>query len=595
MDSNDTELGRSVNLVLTDSLGVIHKITKLEEEHLSVSALLQDAANQLPDAWSESTQITGHILFDGQSYNSGSSNPVSKSYAVNSDTGGPEIKLHVSKPPGSSFNKQEKEFLKTVSLILASKIERILSEQAMQEEQKLLDKAYQLAHIGTWEYDMINHELYWSDITKQVHGFESDYDPDVESTIQLFKEGYHRETFAEAAYNAIENEVPFDLELKIISGKGDERWIRATGEPEYKDGTCIRFYGISQNVTNRRKAEENLELNERRFKAFVQHGLDMIAILDKEGDYKYVSPASKNVLNLSPEFFMDKNAFDLIHEADKNRIYSLFVSVPVNKSAQLLPFRFLNAEREWRWLEGTVTNLCEDPAVGGYVVNSRDITERQAKHEEIVDSLKEKETLLAEIHHRIKNNLSVLTSMLQLQASGEQNEAVLERLLDSIARIHTMASIHEQLYQSRNYSELDFSDRIKLLATTIKRTLQTDVEVELLFRCHPLHIPVEHALACSLVVNEVLTNIFKHAFKGRKEGRVILELTADPEQGQPHLKISDNGVGLPADFDPSTSDSLGLSLIDMLSGQVSDHYSFSSSEDGTVFELTFSDHILQNN
>ncbi len=594
MASLNLESPSPENTLVSLYLDLIHRISKLDEHHLSIPDLLQSATNLIPDAWDKTNQVTVKLSFNNFSYQSGDELGSGLSHTFSSDINHSEFRLSVTKN-NVDFNKQESSLIDTVGTLLTSKIERMLSAQSIEENERMLDKAYKLAHIGTWEYDMINDELHWSDITKQVHGFEADYEPDVESTIQLFKEGFHRETFAKAAYDAIEHQVPFDLELKIISGKGDERWIRATGEPEYKNGECVRFYGISQNVTGRRKAQEDLELNERRFKALVQHGMDMIAIFDKDANYKYVSPASNNVLNLPPAFFMGKNAFDLIHEDDKDRIYSLYNSLGLNESIRIEPFRLLNADEEWRWLEATATNLCNDPAVQGYVVNSRDVTERLVKHEQIVESLKKKETMLAEIHHRIKNNLSVLTTMLELQASDEQNEAVLNRLIDSIARIHTMASIHEQLYQSENYAELDFSDRIKLLATNIKKTLQTQARVDLVFQCEPLHISVDHALACSLVVNEVLTNIFKHAFKDREEGRIVLELNPRPGESNPHLKISDDGVGLPQGFEAAGSESLGLSLIDMLSDQIAETYSFSSKDKGTVFELTFNQNILNQN
>src|SRR5690554_5167674 len=209
---------------------------------------------------------------------------------------------------------------------------------------KKLDKAYRLARVGTWEYDMITGELHWSDITKEVHGFGRDYRPDVESTIMLFKEGYHRETFAKAAFDAIEHEKPFDVELKIISGQGDERWIRATCEPEYEDGVCVRFYGISQNVTDRRKAQEDLQLNEQRFKALVQDGSDLITILDESLVYTYVSPTFKNVLGLAPESFMGKNALDYIHEGDRERVLERVQSLPAGKSVEIEPFRFADSK-----------------------------------------------------------------------------------------------------------------------------------------------------------------------------------------------------------------------------------------------------------
>ncbi|HET8865685.1 MAG TPA: PAS domain S-box protein [Gracilimonas sp.] len=462
-----------------------------------------------------------------------------------------------------------------------------VDDKEMQKKLLLLDKAYKLARIGTWEYDMINEKLHWSDMTKEIHGFGPDYQPDVESTVELFKEGYHRDTFAKAANDAIEKEIPFDVELKIISGRGDERWIRATGEPEYKNDVCIRFYGISQNVTSRRQAEEEIELNDRRFKAMMEHGMDMIAILDEEANYTFVSPTSVNVLNIPPEEFLGKNAFDFIHEDDKERLYKQFAELPEEQSIQLTPFRFLDADGKWRWLEGTITNLIDDPAVKGYVINSRDVTERQIRQEEIIDSLKEKETLLAEIHHRVKNNLSVLTGLLQLQAASENNEEVLDRLFDSVARIQTMASIHEQLYQNNNFASIELGERLRLLVLNIQKSFRTETEVELDFQCEAVEVSIGQALPCSLITNEVITNIFKHAFTGNKEGKVKIQLSETNTKDVVKLVISDNGKGLPKEFDPGKSDSLGLTLIDMLAKQLLAEYKFDSDEKGTVFNLTF--------
>lgn len=568
---------------------LFYDISSLDEHSLSKTDLLERAVKITSNCWLYPNEMSVIIEFDGNKYKQPESKKTSWSIEAASEVRkGKSLNFQVYSLEERAFLEEEEELAQVISHNLAAKVDRIISREELREEEELLDKAYKLAHIGTWEYDMINDDLYWSDVTKEVHGFGPDYKPDVESTVLLFKEGYNRDTFAKAAEDAIERNIPFDVELKIVSGQGDERWIRATGEPEYnEEGVCVRFYGISQNVTDRRQAEEDLELNERRFKALVQDGVDMIAILDKEANYKYVSPASSKVLGMPPEFFTDKNAFDFIHEDDHDRIYKQFSSLKYKESTVLKPFRFQNADEEWQWLESTITNLSEDPAVKGYVANSRDVTERQIQQEKILDSLKEKETLLAEIHHRVKNNLSVLTGLLQLQAAKENNEEVLERLFDSVARIHTMASIHEQLYQSSNFSTIEFGDRVKLLAMNIQKSYQIKTDVELNFQYEPVEVDISQALPCSLIANEVLTNIFKHAFKGRDKGKVTIELTQTDINEYMRLTIIDDGVGIPEDFNPKESDSLGLSLIDMLSEQIKAEYYFEDLENGTAFNLLF--------
>lgn len=457
--------------------------------------------------------------------------------------------------------------------------------QALKENQSLLDKAYPLAQIGVWKFDMQTHDLYWSDVTKELHGFGPEYQPEVESTIDLFKEGENREQFAEVVQAAIEDEQPFDVELKIVSGQGDERWIRATGEPEYVDGICMYFYGISQNVTDRRKAEEDLFLKEQRFRSLVQDGSDMLAILDGKANYKYVSPTSESILGIPADNLIHTNALEYIHPDDHPRVIEILEDLKPGMRRNIAPFRFQNADGEWRWVETTLTNLMKDPAVDGIVANARDVTEQKEQQQKMTQALREKETLLAEIHHRVKNNLAVVSGMMQLQVADTEDPELAAKLNDSIIRIRTMAGIHEQLYQANSFSELEFADNIHSLISSIHTALHSDTQVQIEFDCDPVHLNINQAIPCSLIVNEVATNIFKHAFPDRNEGHISVELKETGDE-QIHLCIKDNGIGLPEDFSKN-SGSLGMSLINVLSKQLESDYRFESDEEGTVFHLHF--------
>ncbi len=588
MDMEDRDIPGRLRKRLRQQTELIKNVSGIDELDISVRQLFDRAVDLISNGWPGDGKVPAlsieydHVKVKSGSYRDREETVTGSAAARNFGT----VSIHIATPGESDFSKENRLLVDTLTQILASKVERVETRERMEENQKLLDKAYKLARIGTWEYDMLNDKLYWSDITKQIHGFGKDYEPDVESTIQLFKEGFHRDTFAKAAHDAIEHQVPFDLELKIISGQGDERWIRATGEPEYEAGVCTRFYGISQNVTNRKQAAEDLQLNERRFKALVQDGSDMIAILDDQANYKYVSPTSLRVLGYLPEKLVGRNAVDYMHEEDRARVYSELADLDDKEQVLIKPYRFKDINGNWRWLETTLTNLMNDSAVGGYVANSRDVTEQYLRQKKMEGSLKEKETLLAEIHHRIKNNLSVLTGLLQLQSFKENNREVLDRLADSVTRIHAMSSIHEQLYRSSNYSKLDLTERLKLLVLNIQNTFESDTKVEVQFECEPLKVDVSRALPCSLILNEVMTNIFKHAFKGREKGEIVIRLSK-AENDKTVLTISDNGVGLPDYFDAQESDSLGLKLIDSLSEQLSAEYHYDTSEYGTRFTLAF--------
>lgn len=570
---------------LKHQVELFFRLSAFDEKELTVEELIQQSIDVLSNEWIDSAPVSSEIRFKDiviQSPN------FTKSIWKVEGTGNVDqssnLLLKIFFPEKASDILDYQMMADSIANNLAAKIDRIRTREKVAANRELVEKAYRLGRIGTWEYDMINDKLHWSNMTKEVHGFGPDYEPDVESTVMLFKEGFHRESFAKSAEDAIQRYVPFDVELKIISGMGDERWIRATGEPEFENGVCVRFYGFSQNVTNRKQAKEDLQLSERRFKALIQDGSDMISIMDENAVYMYVSPTKFKVLGISSEMMIGKSAVDFIHDDDKERTFKAFKELSYKEQALLKPFRFADVNGNWRWLEATITNLTKDPAVRGYVANSRDITEQYLRQQQLEGSLKKKEVLLSEIHHRIKNNLSAITGLLQLQSMKENNREVVEKLTDSVGRIHAMASMHEQLYQSQNFSKLDLTNRIKILVLNVQNTMQIDTDVEIEFNCEEIELRVNQALPISLIVNEVMTNIFKHAFKGRDKGKVSITLKRMMDK-RIKLEIKDNGVGLPDNLEEMKNDSLGLTLMDSLAMQLSTEYSLTSSNKGTKFSI----------
>ncbi|MBP3191768.1 PAS domain S-box protein [Natronogracilivirga saccharolytica] len=213
----------------------------------------------------------------------------------------------------------------------------------------------------------------------------------------------------------------------------------------------------------------------------------------------------------------------------------------------------------------------------------RDISDKKYQEEKLRNSLREKETLLSEIHHRVKNNLAVVSGMMQLQAMEEPNAVVREKLHDSTLRIQTMATIHELLYQSENFSRLSFTDIIKKLMNTIEQVLPDEVTVEKEVHLIPLELNINQAIPCSLIINEVLTNCYKHAFKGREHGRITVRLQENGNEVG--ISIHDDGVGIPENA--NSSESLGLQIIQTLVQQLKAQHKLYNSGNGTVFDLTF--------
>ncbi|NIT61996.1 MAG: PAS domain S-box protein, partial [Aliifodinibius sp.] len=211
---------------------------------------------------------------------------------------------------------------------------------------------------------------------------------------------------------------------------------------------------------------------------------------------------------------------------------------------------FINYKKDGEefWIRVSMTPVQGPENSLYWVCVGRDITERKKDEKQLRKSLKEKETLLLEIHHRVKNNLAVVAGMMQLQAFDEDNQKFRERLFDSVARIQTMGSIHELLYQSESFSNLDFGDNLRKLVNNISETFQTDFELDVHFEVDSITLNINQAIPSSLIVNEVITNILKHAFEDdTQEGRITVSAREDNEAVT--LSIKDNGKGIPPDFD----------------------------------------------
>jgi two-component sensor histidine kinase len=212
--------------------------------------------------------------------------------------------------------------------------------------------------------------------------------------------------------------------------------------------------------------------------------------------------------------------------------------------------------------------------------------EKKRKEQEIRESLKEKETLLMEVHHRVKNNLAVVSGMMQLQAFDTENEELRQKLYDSVMRIKSMATIHELLYQSKHFSKIKLDENIKRLVSTINNTYQTGPEISINYNMEPVVLNMNQAIPASLIINEVVTNSLKHAFDNNENGNIVINLYE--QHDLVHLEITDDGIGLDQNLAENLSQkkSLGIKLIDTLSEQIEGNYEYTSPAKGTKFTLT---------
>jgi len=218
------------------------------------------------------------------------------------------------------------------------------------------------------------------------------------------------------------------------------------------------------------------------------------------------------------------------------------------------------------------------------IVVADDVTEKLRYEKKLEDSLREKEVLLAEIHHRVKNNLAVVSGLMQIQAFDEKNREVERKLLDSVFRIRTMASIHELLYESRSFSQVNFSQMVQKLAKDISSSMEGEKDIGVNIFDDALQLNINQAIPCALMVNEVLTNVYKHAFNDKQSGSIKIEILTDGDEIS--VAVQDDGIGL-EDNHTKNSSSLGMQLISILTQQLNGEFQYFGNQEGTRFCVTF--------
>ena len=271
---------------------------------------------------------------------------------------------------------------------------------------------------------------------------------------------------------------------------------------------------------------------------------------------------------------MYTNVDNEINEAIKNQHSRIFESSVTTYNVQNV------------WISSTLTPIYdEDGSLKKLVVVDADITAGKKMQQQIESSLKEKDVLLKEIHHRVKNNLQIIISLLNLQSGYIKDEVTLKAVKDGQSRVRSMALVHERFYQSDTISEIDFSDYIKKLCQYIFQSYGDKTErIDVQIVGDNVSLDMDTAMPCGLLINEIVSNAYKYAFPGQLSGRILIELKR--LNNRIFIKVQDNGVGFPEEYDLAKSESLGMQLIQALTSQLDGELKVSR-ENGTSFEISF--------
>lgn len=354
-----------------------------------------------------------------------------------------------------------------------------------------------------------------------------------------------------------------------------------------KAGEIPNFVCVAHDVSDRHEAAEKLEESEYMFRNLVETMNDGVIIVDREQRIQYVNQHLLEMLGYEEAEILGKNAKEtLAHEDDHEFIDQTFSQrLKGQKGRYEIQVSTKSGERLWMHLSSSPVLNAHNEVVGSMVVHS-DITYRKMAEFELQGSLKEKEMLIKEVHHRVKNNLQVISSLLSLQSSTVDNDLANAILRESQNRIKSMAAIHEKLYQSKNLSSIDFQDYTEDIVHQLGISYGTDKEnVRIVADVRGIYLGVDTAVPCGLILNELVSNSLKYAFPEQEEGEIKIHFRKC-SSGQYVLKVSDNGIGFPESVDFRDTTSLGLQLVTTLTEQLDGEIELHRQQ-GTCFSIRF--------
>jgi PAS domain S-box-containing protein len=337
---------------------------------------------------------------------------------------------------------------------------------------------------------------------------------------------------------------------------------------------------LQQEITERLKVEVALRQSKQRYRAIIEDQTELIARFQTDGTITFVNKAYCRYFEKSLEEVIYHSYQPRIFPEDQEKINQCLQSISLKYPVGMVEHRVI-VENEVRWMQWINRGIFNDAGeIVEYQSVGRDISERQQ-----AEKLKQKETLLKEIHHRVKNNLQVVCSLLRLQSRFVQDPVIKAKFIESQNRVKSMALIHEKLYQSDDFRCIKLDEYIPDLTKNLMRTYQiTSSHIQMKVDIDQnIFLDLDTLTPCGLIICELISNSLKYAFKPNISGMIWIQAKFDPDK-KLTLIIGDNGKGLPADIDFNNIQSLGLQVVKDLTDQLQGNLIINR-EVGTEFKI----------
>ncbi|MGF1937921.1 MAG: PAS domain S-box protein [Nostoc sp. ChiQUE02] len=528
--------------------------------------------------------------------------------------------------------------LEAANCQLAKEIaERIRTEEVLRESEQRWQLALRGNNDGIWDWNIKTNEVFFSPRWKEMLGYE---DHEISNHLDERVIRVHPNDLdwvTQAVQDHFGQKTPFYItEHRVKCKDGTYKWILDRGQALWDDdGNVVRMAGSHTDITERKQAEEALssllneleskveertaeltrineslqaEITERqrieealreseeRFRAAFHQAAVGIAHVARDGRWLLVNQKLCDIVGYTPEELQLLTFQDITHPDDLNADLKYIDQVLAdNIQTYSMEKRYFRKDSCIVWVNLTVSLMRKPWGEPKYFISViEDISERQAAlrerkqwEEQIQASLLEKEVLLKEIYHRVKNNLQVISSLLNLQSAYINDKHDLAIFRQSQQRIASMALVHEKLYQSHDLARINFGEYIRDLVASLFSAYEVNEDTIALTINVDEHVflGLDTAIPCSLIIHELVSNSLKYAFPAGRNGTIYIEIKKTYDH-QITLIVSDDGIGLPSNFNFKNIASLGWQLVDALTNQLSGNLNIQGAR-GVECQLTF--------
>ena len=483
--------------------------------------------------------------------------------------------------------------------------DRVRAEQSLRESEERLNLVLDGAKLGLWDWNIQTGKVVFNERWADMLGHTLD---EIEPHIDSWRMQMHpndRAAVMGVLQDHLAGRIPvYQTEHRVRHKSGRWVWVFDSGKVVEWDaaGQPLRAAGIHMDITEQREGEAARQALTSRLETLIQSLQSGILMEDARRKVALHNEGFNLIFGLPPSLSLMGE--DCAAAAEEMK--AMFVNADrfSPRIAEIIQQQqpVLGEEldtMDGRVLERDYVPVYAEGQLAGHLWHYRDITQWVRSREQIKASLREKEVLLKEIHHRVKNNLQIVASLLYLQAKHLDDPVALTALQESRSRVRVMALIHEQLYQSKNLAAIDFQSYLSSLTGYLSQTYRPqDGRVAVNVQAHNIKLEVDTAITLGLIVNELVSNALKHAFTSNLSGRVDVELTTtDP--GNYTLTVRDNGAGFPSDAIERLSmagmaalarGSLGMQLVDTLVTQIEGKVT-AFNNGGAVVTVTFSTQV----